>query len=316
MFWFETGTGDPFFNLACEDWLLHNHPGDFIILGINDPSVIVGKHQVVHREVNTPFIDENDIPVIRRISGGGTVYHDHGNLNFTFIRQSEKGKQIDFRFYTKPVIGYLRSKGVEAFFEGKNDIRVDGLKISGNAEHIFRDRVLHHGTLLFDASLETMRKALRQENELYNTRAVVSNRTSVANLKGRLEGIDDINGLKSSMFDYFMQTTDGIEKFTLTQEQSGAIKNLADNKYKSWEWTWGYAPPYTIKSVLTANSLPHTCILNVRDGIIWQCEFAGSNELKYAGKQLIGCRHMFRDVADRLKSENIDITDEETYKLF
>jgi len=205
---------------------------------------------------------------------------------------------------------------VEALFEGKNDIRVDGLKISGNAEHIFRERVLHHGTLLFDASIETMRKALRQENDLYTTRAVESNRTSVTNLKGRLKGIDDITSLKNSMLDYFMKTIAGMEKFTLTHEQYVAVKNLADSKYKSWEWTWGYGPPYTIKSVFTANSLPHTCTLNVRDGIIWQCDIAGSSGLKYAGKQLIGCRHMFRDVSDRLKSENIYITDEEIYKLF
>src|SRR5512137_1221492 len=123
---------DPFFNLAAEEYLLHDRKEDFFILSVNDPSVIIGKHQVTHREVNTRFTTSRKIPVIRRISGGGAVYHDRGNLNFAFIRQSEHGKQVDFRYYTQPVIDFLGSLGVAAVFGGKNDLTVDGLKISGN----------------------------------------------------------------------------------------------------------------------------------------------------------------------------------------
>jgi lipoate-protein ligase A len=154
MFCIITESDDPSFNLAVEELLLKNRNNEYLILGINKPSVIIGKHQSAHREINTRFVTENNIPVIRRISGGGTVFHDKGNLNFTFIRQSEAGKQIDFRKYTKPVIDFLYSLGVEAKFEGKNDLKTDGLKISGNAEHVHRNRVLHHGTLLFSTSLE------------------------------------------------------------------------------------------------------------------------------------------------------------------
>ena len=127
---------DPFFNLALEEILLKNRKEEYLILGINDPCVVIGKHQVPHREVNTRFVTENNIPVIRRISGGGTVFHDSGNLNFSFIMQSEAGKQVDFRKYTLPVISFLSTLGVDAKFEGKNDLKVDGLKISGNAEHV------------------------------------------------------------------------------------------------------------------------------------------------------------------------------------
>ena len=142
---------DPYFNLAVDEYLLKNRKEDFLILGINDTSVIIGKHQVAHRESATKFVTQNNIPVIRRISGGGTVYHDNGNLNFSFILKSEQGKQVDFRKYTLPVISFLASLGVDAKFEGKNDLKVNGLKISGNAEHVYHDRVLHHGTLLFNS---------------------------------------------------------------------------------------------------------------------------------------------------------------------
>jgi lipoate-protein ligase A len=316
MFHLDTCTGDPFYNLACEDWLLHNHTGEFLILGINDPSVIVGKHQIVHREVNTRFTDENNIPVIRRISGGGTVWHDRGNLNFSFIRNSEKGKQIDFRYYTMPVIEFLRSEGVDAVFEGKSDIRVDGMKISGNAEHIFRERVLHHGTLLFDASFENMRKAIRPAGGSYETHAVESNRTKVANLRERLNGIADISEFKDAATRYFSATIPSLEKYNLSGSEREAINNLAGSKYRTWAWNWGYAPRYVVRSQFKANSVVHSARLMVKDGIIWECDLEGSPDVFRAGKQLIGYRHMFGDVISSLRSADIDIADNEAYKLF
>ena len=189
MFLINLETHDPFFNLALEEVLLKSRQEDYLILYINDPSVIIGKHQAAHREVNTKFITENKIPVIRRISGGGTVFHDRGNLNFTFIRQSEEGKQIDFRKYTKPVIDFLVSLGIDARFEGKNDIKVDGLKISGNAEHVYRNRVLHHGTLLFSSSIHMLKNSIRSDKSCYTTRAVDSNPASVMNLNEKIDKI-------------------------------------------------------------------------------------------------------------------------------
>ena len=177
-------TTDPFFNLAIEELLLKSYNEEYLLLYVNSPSVIIGKHQSGHREVNTRFVYENQIPVIRRISGGGTVFHDSGNLNFCFILRSEQGKQVDFRKYTQPVIDFLASIGVNASFEAKNDLKVDGLKISGNAEHIHGDRVLHHGTLLFSTSLDMLRKSIRKDPSNYISRAVVSNPSPVTNLNG------------------------------------------------------------------------------------------------------------------------------------
>jgi len=165
---------DPWFNIAAEEYFLKNFQEDIFMLWQNEASIIVGKHQNTLAEINYPYVKENGIPVIRRISGGGTVFHDLGNLNFTFIQNGEKGKLVDFRKFTDPILAVLNKMGVPAVFEGKNDLRVDGLKISGNAEHVFKNRVLHHGTLLFSSVLNDLGKALKVKTDRFTDKAVKS----------------------------------------------------------------------------------------------------------------------------------------------
>jgi lipoate-protein ligase A len=307
---------DPYFNLAVEEYLLHNRNEDFIFLSINDPCVVVGKHQVVHREVNARFIIEKGIPVIRRISGGGTVFHDRGNLNFAFIKQSKSGHQVDFRLYTQPVIDFLTSLGVDAVFGGKNDLTVEGLKVSGNAEHIFRERVLHHGTLLFDTSLDDLRQALRIKSENYSTRAVQSNRTSVTNLKGRLENISAIDVFTRSLLEYLVKKMPDNSISDLKKDEVEAVIKLGETKYKTWEWNYGYGPPYTFSNWFVLNEKTHRFRLFVKDGIIWECDIEGNEEIMSAGKKLIGCRHMYNDLYQKLRDENIPVTEDELFKFF
>jgi lipoate---protein ligase len=306
---------DPHFNLAAEDFLLHERSDEFFILSINDPSVIVGKHQVTHREVNTRYTDKMNIPVIRRISGGGAVYHDHGNLNFAFIRNSEKGKQVDFALYIKPVADFLNSVGISGVVCGKNDLTVNGLKVSGNAEHVFRERVLHHGTLLFEASLENMKKVLKPANGSYESRGVESNRTTVMNLKGRGSVPATIGKLSSMMLEYFRTIKGDIQPIELDESEILAVRSIAENKYQSWEWNYGYGPPYTFSADFQASEKNYSCRFYVKDGIIWKSDIEGSEEITFAGKKLIGCRHMYSDISKILRSENITITDEEMYNF-
>ena len=307
---------DPFFNLSVEELLLKNSKEEYFILGINHPSIIIGKHQSAHREVNTKFITENNIPVIRRISGGGSVFHDKGNLNFTFIRQCEPGKQVDFVKYTRPVIDFLLSLGVDARFEGKNDLKVNGLKISGNAEHVHRNRVLHHGTLLFSTSLEMLRNSLRKDQSGYISRAVKSNPSSVTNLKESLPMFKDIFEFRSGMMTYFLQNFREGETYKLHRQISEEAEALADSKYKTWEWNWAYGPEYKFINKFEDESRQIFCRLYVKDGIIRECLLEGNSELAAATKKLIGCRHMVSDMLKVFESENIFFNVKQIFNFF
>lgn len=305
MFCITQETADPFFNLAMEEILLKKSRDEFFILGINSPSVIIGKHQSAHREVNTKFVTENNIPVIRRISGGGTVYHDSGNLNFTFISQSEPGRQIDFRKYTKPVIDFLASKGVEAKFEGKNDLKVNGLKISGNAEHVHRNRVLHHGTLLFSSSFDSLRNSIRKDASCYTTRAVESNPSSITNLQGLLPLISDISLFRSGMMDYFMKNIPMSRIYNPDHKQIEEALLLAATKYRTWEWNFAYGPEYRFSNTFEYLGDNVECRLYVREGIIRECVLTGSHIPAGIENRLIGCRHMVNEMKEVFIKENL-----------
>ncbi len=309
-------THDPYFNLALEEVLLKNRKEEYFILGINDPSVIIGKHQVAHREVNTRFVTENNIPVIRRISGGGTVFHDTGNLNFTFIRQSEEGKQVDFSKYTKPVIDFLVSLGVKARLEGKSDIKVEGLKISGNAEHVHRNRVLHHGTLLFSSSIDQLRNSLRRDISCYITRAVDSNPSSVINLKDKLGIFGNINEFGNELMRYYSKFIPDFEIYGLSNLDTEETTALSESKYKTWDWNIAYGPAYNFRNTFTYLQIPHSCRLQVSEGIVKECAIDGTEKMIYLAEKLTGCRHMPDEFLNVSEKENIGISGEEIYNFF
>lgn len=305
---------DPYFNLAVEEYLLKNKKEEYLILGINSQSVILGKHQSPHREINTRYITENNIPVLRRISGGGTVFHDMGNLNFTFIKHCESGRQVDFRRYTQPIIDFLSIQEVEARFEGKNDLKVNGLKISGNAEHVYRDRVLHHGTILFSTSLEMLRNSIRKDTSSYTTRAVKSNPSSVSNLIDFIPGINDIFEFRDVMMNYFLNTIPDAERYHLSEEDIRETALLADSKYCSWEWNWAYGPEYQFTKRFDYQGTSLFCMLKVKNGIINECLLDGHSGIAGVSKKLIGCRHMINDIKDVFIRENI--SDMEIFNFF
>jgi lipoate-protein ligase A len=307
---------DPFLNLALEELLLRDRKEEYMILGINDPSVIIGKHQVAHMEVNTRFVTENGIPVIRRISGGGTVYHDTGNLNFTFIRNSEEGKQIDFRKYTRPVIDFLLAIGINAIFEGKNDIRVDGLKISGNAEHVYRKRVLHHGTLLFNASLDKLKNALRSDKSRYSARTVHSNPSEVMNLNKRLDRFADTVDFSRELMKFFISENRDAEWCSLPEPDADEARTLADSRYRKWEWNFAYGPDYYFSNSFLYHGKMHSCDLSVRGGIVRECTIRGDSGMEAMGARLQGCRHMPADFLNIFKIENIDSPHQAVFNFF
>jgi lipoate-protein ligase A len=206
--------------------------------------------------------------------------------------------------------------GINAKYEGKNDLRVGGLKISGNAEHVHGNRVLHHGTLLFNTSLETLRKCIRKDTSHYSSRGVMSNSASVTNLDILLKCFADISDFKSEMLNYFIQNTDGAVPYELAQAEITEADRMALSKYQTWEWNWAYGPEYTFSNIFKMNEKQYSCKLHIKDGIIRECNIDGSDSINIAAGKLIGYRHMVKDLSEAFRNENIFLTEQEVYNFF
>ena len=238
----QVDTTDPAFNLALEEYVFESLSKDYnyFILWQNAPTVVIGRHQNTFSEVNEAYIRENNIRVVRRLSGGGAVYHDSGNLNFTFI-QDAAGKEPDLALFCHPVAQAICALGAEAEVNGRNDITVNGMKFSGNAQYVKYGRVMHHGTLLFDSQLEVAGKALNPDPEKIKAKGVASVRSRITNLKPLLpEGTTLENfrdALRTALFE-----NEPMEVYTLTEQDIDAITALKESRYDTWDWNWGASP--------------------------------------------------------------------------
>lgn len=249
-------TNDPYFNIATEEYLLKNFSDNFLFIYRNETSVIVGKHQNVFAEVNLMDVWKQNIPIVRRITGGGTVYHDLGNMNFSFVETGEKGKLIDFKKYLTPVIGFLKTIGIDAVIGEKNELKVGGAKVSGNAEHVYRNRLVHHGTLLFDANLNKLRSILNPSSANYVDFSVKSNRSKVANIKPLLKERMTIEDFIAEFVSFYKDAFDYSTSFKLQLGDRKTIQKLKSSKYLTWEWNFGYSPDFTIeKEVVVSNGV-------------------------------------------------------------
>ncbi len=294
---------DPWFNIAAEEHFLKNFQEDIFMLWQNEASIIVGKHQNTLAEINYQYVKGKGVPVIRRISGGGTVFHDLGNLNFTFIRNGEKGKLVDFRKFTDPILAVLNEMGVPAVFEGKNDLRVKGLKISGNAEHVFKNRVLHHGTLLFSSELTDLGKALKTKPDRFTDKAVKSNRGIVANICDFLEKPMEIEEFRNRIIKYiYKENNSGFYK--MTAEDIWEIEKLKAEKYTSWKWNFGYSPNYSFSGFIPVNNGKTGFSLHVKKGLVSGLNILndkpGNKLIELINKQIKGSPHEESSIRDCL----------------
>lgn len=305
MLFIVSDNSDPCFNLAVEEMLLKKNE-EYLLIAINRRSVVAGKHQCIHREVNTRFITENSIPVVRRISGGGTVFHDEGNLNYTLIRNCEEGKQIDFPRYTRPILDFLTSLGISPVMEG-SDVKVNGFKISGNAEHVYRNRVLHHGTLLWDASLGSMRNCIRKDTSAYITRAVASRPSSVMNLHTLVSQFHDIYEFRKAMIAFLSEFFHEIIHYSLLPEEIREA-NLLSAKYRTWEWNYAYGPEYQFETNIVSEGRQAECRISVKDGLIKEAH-TDNEQLKSVFQKLAGIRHMPEDLRRVLGDIGVDVFD-------
>lgn len=233
---------DPAFNLALEEYVFESlsREYNYFILWQNASTVVIGRHQNTFSEVDEAFIRENNIRVVRRLSGGGAVYHDLGNLNFTFI-QDAAGKEPDLGLFCRPVAQAIRSLGANAEVNGRNDITVDGRKFSGNAQYVKNGRVMHHGTLLFDSQLEIAAKALQPDPDKIKAKGVASVRSRITNLKPLLPEGTTLNAFENALLRALFENAQ-MESYRLTDADIAAITALKESRYDTWAWNWGASP--------------------------------------------------------------------------
>ena len=261
---------DPYINLALEEFCLRNPDmtEDYVLFYINAPSVIIGKHQNPFEECNFAYLRQNGIQLVRRISGGGAVYHDHGNLNFSFIT-GFKGKKLDYiQKLIQPIIGALHRLGVPAELTEKNYILVAGKKASGNSQYTNIHRMLSHGTLLFDADLKVLKTALRSNLEIKDSKAVQSVRSEVTNISDFARQIDNISVLRDELMAAVSAQFGELSKTVLSGRDWDAIYSLAGDKYKSWDWTFGRTPDFVVRQDIQYEGDLIDCNIQVRRGVI------------------------------------------------
>lgn len=291
---------DPFFNIASEEYLLKERKENFIYIWINSPAVIIGQNQNAMQEVNLSYAKDKGIKVVRRLTGGGAVYHDFGNICYTVIAPYDQTAD-NYKRFTAPLIAYLKTLGVNAEFAGRNDVLVDGKKISGNAETIFNDRILHHGTVLFDTDVSVLGQVLNPAKIKMESKGIRSANARVVNVKSILKkemtAVDFYRGL----CDFFRRTCN---EYALTESDKKAINELAKTKYSTYEWNVGSSPKGKNTFTERFNFGIITITFDTENGYIENAEIYGDffalKNVKPLAEKLNGKRLIKQEVAEAL----------------
>ncbi len=288
---------NPYFNLALDEYAMKHIDvdDDFFILWRNEPSVIIGKNQNAVEEINEAYIKENNVKVARRVSGGGAVYHDLGNLNFTFVINVDDPGKVNYKKYVQPIIDALADMGITAEASGRNDILIDGLKISGNAQRVTNGKLMHHGTLLFDVNIENMVQALNVLPDKYISKGVKSVRSRVTNIKEHLPEDTDIFDFWDSL-QYYLSNSGLDSEILLSDDDIANVEYEALNRFSTWDWIYGESPEFDMSSEKRFAGGQLEVNLSVDEGHITKIRFIGD----FLGVSDVGL------VEERLKNVRFD----------
>ncbi|MET1248177.1 lipoate--protein ligase [Sporolactobacillus sp. STCC-11] len=299
---------DQTLNFALEEYALKHLSIDetYLMFYRMAPTVIVGRNQNTIEEVNMDYITKHEVTVTRRLSGGGAVYNDPGNLSFSFIAKNDGDSFNNYRKFTEPVIRALQHMGVDAKLEGRNDLTVDGKKISGNAQFVTQGRIFSHGTLLFDVNLDNVSKALHPDKAKYESKGIKSVRSRVTNIREHLAGDLDIHEFKAQLLHYIFEGEDHVPEYTLTDEDWTTIINIAKRRYRNWEWVYGKSPEFNVQKAQRFAGGRVDFRMNVKKGIIEQLsifgDFFGVGDVHEFEKELIGVKYDPNVLSEKLKS--------------
>jgi len=311
MLYIKNESTNPFFNLAMEEYLFNlDDNNNYVLLWQNEPTIVVGKYQNTAEEINSDYVKEKGIHVVRRITGGGAVYHDLGNLNYTFISKGLEKKEFDFTKFTMPIVKALEKLGIKAELSGRNDITIDQKKFSGNAQHVKKGKVLHHGTLLFNSKMEELTKALKVSEDKFRSKGIKSVRSRVTNIADYLSGDITVSEFKELLLKYMFDENTGLTEGQLKDSDLNEIESLMKNKYMSWDWNYGNSPEFNVKQGKRFDSGKIEVLMNVKNGIIQGIKFYGdffsSGNPEEIEALLIGKRYSDDEIRAALTQLNIN----------
>ncbi|NQE02128.1 lipoate--protein ligase [Enterococcus gallinarum] len=323
---------DPRINLAIEIFLLQEMKVDepILLFYINEPSIIIGRNQNTIEEINKDYVDAHGIHVVRRFSGGGAVYHDFGNLNFSFIMPDDGNSFRDFEKLTKPIVQALHEMGVEgAQLKGRNDLVIDDMKFSGNAMYATNGRMFAHGTIMFDSDINEVVNALKVRKDKIESKGIKSIRSRVTNIKSFLP--KDKQDMTTEAFReeillkiFGVDSVDQVKTYTLTEEDWVKINEISDKYYRNWDWNYGKSPAFDIER---RKRFPIGSIevrFNVQEGKITEAkiygDFFGLGDIADVEQAFIGTRYdksALKDVIDQIDVKKYfgNITPEDLLEL-
>ncbi|HFU9508415.1 TPA: lipoate--protein ligase [Streptococcus agalactiae] len=301
-------SNDPAYNVALEAYAFQKLTDidEIFIFWINEPAIIIGRHQNTIQEINKEFIDKNGIHVVRRLSGGGAVYHDLNNLNYTIISNNTQEGAFDFQTFSKPVIDTLAKLGVKAEFTGRNDLEINGQKFAGNAQAYYKGRMMHHGCLLFDVDMSVLGQALKVSKDKIESKGIKSVRARVTNIVDHLSDKITVQEFSDAILAQMKEEYPEMDEYVLSDAELSEIQAMRDNQFATWDWTYGKAPEYTIERGVRYPAGKITTYANVENSTIKSVkifgDFFGVKPVDDIEKMLEGVRYDYKDVLAALKT--------------
>ncbi|HGD5559151.1 TPA: lipoate--protein ligase [Streptococcus agalactiae] len=301
-------SNDPAYNVALEAYAFQKLTDidEIFILWINEPAIIIGRHQNTIQEINKEFIDKNGTHVVRRLSGGGAVYHDLNNLNYTIISNNTQEAAFDFQTFSKPVIDTLAKLGVKAEFTGRNDLEINGQKFAGNAQAYYKGRMMHHGCLLFDVDMSVLGQALKVSKDKIESKGIKSVRARVTNIVDHLSDKITVQEFSDAILAQMKEEYPEMDEYVLSDAELSEIQAMRDNQFATWDWTYGKAPEYTIERGVRYPAGKITTYANVENSTIKSVkifgDFFGVKPVDDIEKMLEGVRYDYKDVLAALKT--------------
>ncbi|WP_139891492.1 lipoate--protein ligase [Bacillus sp. D386] len=305
------GITDPRINLAIEEYALKHLDIDesYLLFYINQPSIIIGKNQNTIEEINSDYVEENDIIVVRRLSGGGAVYHDLGNLNYSFITKDDGESFHNYKKFTEPVVEALKELGVNAELSGRNDLVVGERKISGNAQFATKGRMFSHGTLMLSSEIENVVSALKVKEDKIKSKGIKSIRSRVANISEFLSEPLTMEEFRQKLLEHIFGGMENVQEYQWTDEDWKKIMEISEERYQQWDWNYGKSPKFNIQH---SHRFPVGQIdvrLEVAKGKIEECkifgDFFGVGDVEEIQKRLVGVRFSKSELENALKDVNI-----------